>query len=111
LILKHSPKETSSVIYQYLETLSKEKIIERDTEEDLIMDVAPVKINFIPRGKEPKKAYLVKITTESKPRPILKIKGFHFKKGYHYRLRVKKIIQASPFKEKFTLLEVMSKNK
>lgn len=109
--IKHSPKQASSVIYQYLETLSKEKIITQDAAEDLIMDVAPVKINFIPRGKEPRKAYLVKLTTESKPRPILKIKEFHFKKGYHYRLRVRKTIQASPFKEHYTLLEVMSKNK
>lgn len=110
ILLKHSPQGTSNVIYQYIETLDKKKVVTQDLESEIIMEVAPVKISYMPRGQEPQQAFLVKIITESKPRPILKIEGFDFEKGYTYRLKVKKSIQATPYKEKYTLIEVLAKN-
>jgi len=111
ITLNHGSKDGSSVIYEYIETLSKKKAVQKETESEVIMEVAPVKVNFMPRGKEPKKAHLVKITTETRPRPLITIEGFNFEKGYTYRLRIRRSIQSAPFKEHFTLLEVLSKNK
>jgi len=109
ITLKHPLQDNYNVIYEYIETLSKEKAIEQETISEVVMEVAPVRVNFIPRGKEPLQAYLTKITTETKPKPILKIEGFDFEKGYTYILKVKKSIQVNPYKETYSLVEILSK--
>lgn len=111
ITLNHAPQEGANTTYEYLETLSKEKVLDRDIESEITIEVAPVKINFMPIGKEPQSTYLTKATTEHTPRPITSIEGFDFEKGYTYRLLVKKIIQATPYKERYILSKIISKNK
>lgn len=111
ITLKHSPYKELNVIYEYIETVSRKKTKEPPVASEITMEVAPVKITFIPRGEEPRQAYLAKITSESRPRPVPHIEGFDFKIGYTYRLRVMKIILTSPYKEQYTLLKILSKNK
>lgn len=110
ITIKHGAENTANATYQYVKTISKVKVLDRDLEFEITMEVAPVKINFIPRGQEPQSAYLVKVTTEQKPRPILHIEGFEFEKGNTYRLRVRKIIQATPYKERYIVSKIISKN-
>lgn len=111
ITLKHSHHKELNVIYEYIETVSKKKTKEPPVASEITMEVAPVKITFMPRGREPRQAYLVKIASESRPRPVTHIEGFDFEIGHTYRLRVMKIILTSPYKEQYTLLEVLSKNK
>ncbi|EKF55910.1 hypothetical protein I215_05140 [Galbibacter marinus] len=111
ITLNHALKDNSSVIYEYIETLSKQRAALPTSTTEVIMEVAPVKVNFMPRGKEPRKAFLIKITNEARPRPLTRIEGFEFEKGYIYRLRVTKIIHPETYKERFILSEILAKIK
>jgi len=111
--IKHPLHKDLNVIYEYIETIAVEKSDIPQIYSEVTMEVAPVMISFMPRNSEPKPAYLVKISGENKPRPVTRIEGFKFKKGYTYRLRVKRSIWFSSikFNEYFWLLEVISKHK
>src|SRR5690606_9800851 len=113
ITLKHSPHKDVNVIFEYIETISKKIANKQDSYSEITMEVAPVMISFIPRESEPKLAYLVKTADESRPRPVTRIIGFKFKKGYTYRLRVYRSISYPPlpYSEQFQLLEVMSQHK
>ena len=108
--LKNPPQDASSIRYDYIETLSQEKIITENSEQNIEIEVAPEKIGFIPRsGNEIEQALFVRKKGEDKMQPLLNIEGFDYEEGYKYRLSVKKVIQADPYSVRYILLEILSK--
>ncbi|MEO8254106.1 MAG: DUF4377 domain-containing protein, partial [Flavobacterium sp.] len=98
--------------YNYLETISKKKVITQNSEQQIEIDVAPKKVSFIAMsGNGIDKAFFIKENGEINSKPLLAIENFNYEEGNRYRLKVKKVIQAEPYAVKYILIEVLSKVK
>lgn len=112
VLLKDPPQDGSSVRYEYLETLSKEKVITQNSEQKTEIQVAPEKVGFIPRSEHKlEQALFVQETGEERRKPLLGIEGFDYEEGYSYTLSVKKVIYANPYSVEYILLDILSKEK
>ncbi|HZL10628.1 MAG TPA: DUF4377 domain-containing protein [Prolixibacteraceae bacterium] len=110
--MKEPPQDVSSIKYVYLETLSREKVINEDSESEIEVSVAAEKVRFIPRlADESTEALFVREKGSVNGYPILDIEGFDYEEGFEYTLRVKKMTQAEPYAVKYILLDILSKGK
>jgi len=83
--MKEPPQDVSSIRYDYLETLSKEKVIKESSEQEIEIDVASKKVQFIPRSAtEIQEALFIKEKGEDNWNPLIEIKGFDYEEGYTY---------------------------
>ena len=107
--LKNPPQDGSSIVFEYIKTISKEKIITQNSEIQIEMEVGPTKVGFISRSEDGiQQALFVKENGENNMKPLLLIEGFNYEEGYKYKLNVKKIIQAEPYSVKYILLDIIS---
>jgi hypothetical protein len=116
--MKEPPQDVSSIKYIFLETLSREKVINADSESIVKLVVASKKVQFIPRTPtEDGKTYetpqiydalLIKEEGKTSWRPLIDIEGFNYKQDYEYTLSVKKILRAEPYSVRYILLDVLS---
>lgn len=118
--MKNPPQDVSSVKYKFLDLLSAEKIITADYDTELILDIKPNTVKFTPGFPEPEldenglpavyDAFSATDASTGDWTIVPEIVDFNFEAGYTYRLRVKKEVTASPYSEKYTLLEILSKS-
>lgn len=107
--LKNPPQDGSSIEFEYIETISKNKIITQNSEQQIEMEVGPTKVGFISLSQnEIQQALFVKENEENNMKPLLAIEGFNYEEGYRYKLNVKKIIQADPYSVKYVLVNIIS---
>ena len=107
--LKNPPQDGSSIEFEYIETISKNKIITQNSEQQIEMEVGPTKVGFISLSQhEIQQALFVKENEENNMKPLLAIEGFNYEEGYRYKLNVKKIIQADPYSVKYFLVNIIS---
>lgn len=113
------PQDVSSVKYVFIGPLNKEKVITEDSESIITVTVQPNFVSFYPRfskkhDPDDHKTYdalLCKESTGNSILALLEIEGFDYEEGYQYELRVKKMITADPYSERFVLVEMLSKQK
>lgn len=110
--LANPPQDGSSVEYDYLETISKKKVVTENSEQQMEMEVGPKKVGFISRAQNGiQQALFVKQNGEQNSKPLVTIENFNYEEGNKYKLKVKKVIQADPYSVKYILIEVLSKEK
>lgn len=120
--MQEPPQDVSSIKYEFIELLSKEKVITNDSEEDINLFVSSETVKFTPKypseyededNLTPKiyDALEVKTTDSSNWMALMEIEGFDYEVGYEYELRVRKVTQAEPYSVKYVLLETISKEK
>ena len=116
--MKEPPLDVSSIKYEFIELLSKEKVITSDSEENLKLFVSSGTVKFTPKypveyedDNTPKiyDALKVKIINTDNWMVLTDIEGFDYETGYEYELSVKKVIQADPYSVKYVLLDILSK--
>ena len=112
IILANPPQDASSVKYDYLETISKKKVITVNSEQQIEIEVGPKKVDFIAMsGNGREQAFFIKEVGAINSKPLVAIENFDYEEGNRYRLKVKKVIQAEPYAVKYILIEVVSKVK
>ena len=120
--MQEPPQDVSSIKYEFIEFLSKEKVIINDSEENINLFVSSKTVKFTPKypseyededNMTPKiyDALKVKTTDSNNWMALTEIEGFDYETGYEYELRVKKVTQAEPYSVKYVLLETISKEK
>lgn len=120
--MQQPPQDVSSIKYQYIELLSKDKVITNDSEENLNLFVASETVKFTPKypseyededNMTPKiyDALKVKNTDSDNWMALTEIEGFNYEDGYDYELKVKKETRAEPYSVKYVLIETISKEK
>jgi hypothetical protein len=118
--MQEPPQDVSSIKYEFIELLSKEKVITNDSEENLNLFVSSETVKFTPKypfeyededNAIPKiyDALKVKNTDSDNWMALTDIEGFDNESGYEYELTVKKITHAEPYSVKYVLLEIISK--
>jgi hypothetical protein len=108
--MKEPPQDVSSIKYVYLETLSRNKVITEDSENEIEVVVAPEKVQFYQRlATKPQEVLFVRENGVGNGYPIVEIEGFSYEEGYEYTLRIKKIIMAEPYSVRYVLLDILSK--
>lgn len=111
-ILANPPQDGSSIVYDYLETISKKKVVIENSEQQIEIEVAPQKVEYIAMSETGRKeAFFIKENGVINSKPLLTIENFDYEEGNSYKLKVKKIIQAEPYLVKYVLIEVLSKVK
>lgn len=109
IFLKNPPQDGSSIVFEYIKTISKEKVITQNSETQIEMEVGPTKVGFISRSEDGiQQALFVKKNGDDNGRPLLLIEGFNYEEGYNYKLNVKKTIQAEPYAVKYSLLDILA---
>ena len=106
------PQDGSSIGYDYLETISKKKVVTQNSEQEIEIEVGPRKVGFIAMSQNGmQQAFLIKEVGAINSKPLVAIEDFDYEEGNRYRLKVKKVIQAEPYTVKYILIEVVSKVK
>lgn len=106
--LKNPPQDGSSVLYDYIETLSKERVITQDSTAEILITVSPNKVKYTFRNGETGDAFLIREEGSPNLRVVTKIENFDFKEGTTYKVAVVKTIQAEPYKVTYESLEIVS---
>jgi hypothetical protein len=107
--LKNPPQDGSSIVFEFIKTISKNKVVTQNSEIQIEMEVGPTKVGFITLSQDGiQQALFVKENGEDNMKPLLSIEGFNYEEGYEYKLNVKKIIQAEPYSVKYILLDIIS---
>lgn len=110
--LANPPQDGSSVEYEYLETISKKKVVTENSEQQIEIEVEPKKVRYITRlGNGTEEAFFIKENGGINSKPLLEIENFDYEEGNRYKLKVKKLIQAEPYAVKYVLIEVLLKQK
>lgn len=110
--LANPPQDGSSIGYDYLETISKKKVVTENSEQQIQIEVGPRKVCYIARSKNGKQeAFFIKENGVENTKIVTAIDNFNFEEGNRYKLKVKKVIQAEPYTVKYILIEVVSKVK
>jgi len=108
--LKNPPQDGSSITFEFIKTLSKEKVITENSEQQIEIEVGPDKVGFLLLSQSGiQQALLVKENREDSMKPLLGIEGFDHEEGFKYELSVKKVIQAEPYSLKYILVNIISK--
>jgi hypothetical protein len=113
------PQDVSYIKFVCSGPVSKEKVITKDSEENIELYVYPKAIKYTPAypveyegtGSSPKiyNALLGRVTGTNDFMALVKIEGFDFEEGYEYELNVKKITYADPYSVKYVLVNIKSK--
>ena len=110
--LANPPQDGSSIIYDYLETISKKKVVTENSEQQIEIEVGPKKVGYIARSQNGRQeAFFIKENGAENTKIVTVIDNFNFEEGNRYKLKVKKVIQAEPYTVKYILIEVVSKVK
>ena len=110
--LANPPQDGSSIVYDYLETISKKKVVTENSEQQIEIEVGPKKVGYIARSQNGRQeAFLIKENGAENTKIVVGIENFNFEEGNRYKLKVKKVIQAEPYTVKYILIEVVSKVK
>lgn len=116
--MNNPPQDVSSIKYVFKELVSKERVITKDSEEDMILFVSSETVKFSPRYPSeydedglPKvyDALSVKKEGTTNWMGIIEIEDFEYEEGYVYRLKVKEIIESEPYSKRYALIEILSK--
>lgn len=115
--MSNPPQDVSDIKYQFIGPLHKRKAITEDKEEVLNITVLPDFVSFYPLLSEksdsidPQVYDALLCTEETNDRIFVlkEIEGFDFEEGNIYNLEVKRQIIADPYKEHFTLIDVVDK--
>ena len=116
------PQDVSSIKYEIIELISKEKVITNNSEKNLKLLVASETVKFTPKypyeyeeddNMTPKiyDALKVKNIDSNNWMALTEIEGFNYETGYEYELIVKKVTQAEPYSVRYVLIETISKEK
>lgn len=112
ITLADPPQDGSSIIYEYVKTISKKKSVIQNSEQQIEMDIAPSKVDVILRSSEElKQAFLIKEKGEVNMKPLIDIENFNFEEGTTYKLNVKKVVNAEPYGVKYILIDILSQQK
>lgn len=111
--MSNPPLDVSSIKYQFIGPLRKKKVITEDSEEEMVVFVSSELVKYAPKfstkdedeGPEVYDALHVKDTNSNNWLVLKEIEGFDYEHGFEYTLRVKKIIQATPYWVRYVLLE------
>lgn len=107
--MKNPPQDGSSIVFEYVKTLSRTKVVTQNSEQQIVMEVGPSKVGFIPLSQnEIRQALFAKEQGEDMMKPLLSIEEFDHEEGYNYKLNVKKVIQAEPYSVKYILIDIIS---
>ena len=110
--LANPPQDASSIVYDYLETISKKKVVTENSEQQIEIEVGPKKVGYIAKSQNGRQeAFLIKENGAENTKIVVGIENFNFEEGNRYILKVKKVIQAEPYAVKYILIEVVSKVK
>lgn len=110
--LANPPQDASSIVYDYLETISKKKVVTENSEQQIEIEVGPKKVGYIPRSQNGRQeAFFIKENGAENTKIVTAIDNFNFEEGNRYKLKVKKVIQAEPYTVKYILIEIVSKEK
>ncbi|MFV0506543.1 MAG: DUF4377 domain-containing protein [Bacteroidales bacterium] len=114
--MSNPPQDVSNIKYRIKELLSKEKMVKSDSEEELTLIVASETVKFLPRYRSDIEnriydALSVRVAGVETPIAIIEVEGFNHEPGYKCTIRVKKYTQANPYHVRYSLLEVISKEK
>jgi len=110
--LANPPQDGSSIVYDYLETISKKKVVTENSEQQSEIEVGPKKVGYIARSQNGRQeAFFIKENGVENTKLVVGIENFNFEEGNRYKLKVKKVIQAEPYTVKYILIEVVSKVK
>ena len=110
--LANPPQDASSIVYDYLETISKKKVVTENSEQQIEIEVGPKKLGYIARSQNGRQeAFFIKENGAENTKIVTAIDNFNFEEGNRYKLKVKKVIQAEPYVLKYILIEVVSKVK
>jgi uncharacterized protein YaiE (UPF0345 family) len=118
--MRQPPQDVSSVKYELIELLTKEKVITNDSEEDIKLFISPETVKFMPQyptiyldeeNMVPRiyDALRVKDLDSDNWMVLVEIEGFDYEAGYEYEISVKKVTQATPYLVKYIHLETISK--
>lgn len=107
--LKNPPQDGSSIEFEFIKIISKNKVVIENSEHQIEMEVGPTKVKFISLSRDGiQQALFVKENGENNMKPLLGVEGFNYEEGYKYKLNVKKIIQAEPYSVKYILVDIIS---
>ena len=118
--MQDPPQDVSSIKYEFIELLSKEKVITNDREEDVNLFVSSETVKFTPKYPSeyddnmiPRiyNALKVKNNDSDTWMALTEIEGFDYETGYEYELSVKKVTHAEPYSVKYVLLETLLKER
>ena len=110
--LANPPQDGSSIVYDYLETISKKKVVTENSEQQIEIEVDPKKVGYIARSQNGRQeAFFIKENGVENTKIVTAIDNFNFEEENRYKLKVKKVIQAEPYTVKYILIEVVSKVK
>jgi hypothetical protein len=112
------PQDVSSIKYEFVQLLSKEKVIIEDSEKAMKLFVAAETVQFMPsyptqygEGCIPQiyQALKVKETGTNNWMALMNIEGFEFEVGYEYVINVLKTTTAEPYSIQYKLINIESK--
>ena len=117
--MHNPPQDVSSIKYIFLELLSKKRVITENSEKDMRLYVLPQRVEYRPRISteyvdgmlQSYNALHVKDESTGYWMALIDIKGFDFEAGNEYVINVKEVTQADPYSQRYTLLDVVSKEK
>lgn len=108
------PQDVSNIKYRFVGPLSKRQVITQDKEETLTLQINPTRVPFVANYSNPDRGLVqaLKCTdiATNKLYVIENIEDFTYEEGYTYKVRVKKIVQASPYSEHYRLEDIVEKN-
>lgn len=116
--MHNPPQDVSSVKYVFEALLSKKKVINENSENEIQLYVLPQRAEYRPRifkggvlGREIQRydALLTKNVNSGEWFALIDITGFDFEAGYEYVINVKEITIAEPYAKSYSLLNVVSK--
>lgn len=116
--MENPPQDVSSIKYDFIELLSKTKVITTDSEKNMQLLVSSETVKFTPQFPnelEPDgslkiyNALRVNEVNTNNWMALKAIEGFDFEAGFEYSLNVKKITKAEPYSVKYVLLDILSK--
>lgn len=116
--MSNPPQDVSSIKYVFTATISKERVITKDSEEDMTLFVSSETVRYSPlypleynEDGFPKiyDALFAKKEGSTNWMGIIEIEGFTYEEGYEYSLKVKEIIEADPYSKRYALIEILSK--
>lgn len=115
--MSNPPQDVSSIRYEFIGPLNKQKAITEDREETLNLTVFPDFVKFHPRFSETGDstdykvydALLCRDKINEKTFVLREVEGFDFEEGHSYELQVKRKVTANPYAERFILDRIINK--
>ena len=117
--MSNPPMDVSSIKYEFAGTLTKNRVILENSEEEIELYVSSELVKYGPmfpieyENEQPKRydALLCIDRNTNRTYVLKEIEGFNYESGYEYTLSVKKIIFAEPYLIRYILLDTENKQK